>query len=144
LSVRIGSLLGIPIKLHYTLVLAVLLIAWTLAVGFMPQEYPGLSTTEYWIIGIIGAIALFTSVLIHELAHSYVAKSNGLPVKRIDLFIFGGVSEIEEEPRSPSLEFKMAVVGPASSIIIGVAVLVLQYIIKKVNYSKRLTGLLVL
>jgi len=126
LSVKIGSLLGIPVRLHYTLVLAVLLIAWTLAVGYMPAEYPNLSVNEYWVIGVIGAVALFVSVLVHELAHSYVAEKNGLPVKRIVLFIFGGVSEIEEEPKDPVLEFKIAVVGPASSVFLFMAPL--QYI----------------
>lgn len=134
-SVKIGSLLGIPVKLHYTLVLAVLLIAWTLAEGLMPFEYPGLSTIEYWAIGIIGAVGLFTSVLIHELAHSYVAKKNGLPVNRIVLFIFGGVSEIEEEPKNPGLEFKIAVVGPASSISIGIILGLTWYMVGSLGFN---------
>lgn len=119
MSVKIGSIFGVPIKLHYTLVIAVLLIAWTLADGLMPSQYPGLSVTEYWLIGVIGAIALFASVLVHELAHSYVAVRNGLSVNRIVLFIFGGVSETADEPREPGLEFRMSVVGPGSSIVIG-------------------------
>ncbi|MEM3004255.1 MAG: site-2 protease family protein [Candidatus Bathyarchaeia archaeon] len=120
MSVRISSIFGIPVKIHYTLILAVLLISWTLAAGYMPREYPGLSAGEYWTIGIIGSITLFTSVLIHELAHSYVAKRNGLPVRRIVLFIFGGVSEIEAEPKTPNLEFKVSIAGPASSYVIGI------------------------
>jgi Zn-dependent protease len=135
LSVKIGSLFGVPVRLHFTLILAVLLIAWTLAAGFMPAEYPGLSSIQYWVIGIIGAIGLFTSVLIHELAHSYVAKKNGLPVKRIVLFIFGGVSEIEEEPKDPRLEFKMAVVGPASSLAIGVVLFLAWYLLNTFGLS---------
>ncbi len=135
MSVKVGSLLGIPVKLHYTLVLAVLLIAWTLAVGFMPFEYPGLSSIEYWVIGIIGAFGLFTSVLIHELAHSYVAEKNGLPVRRIVLFIFGGVSEIEEEAKNPRLEFKIAVVGPASSILIGIVLGLTWYMVVGLGLS---------
>ena len=131
MSVKIGSLLGIPIRLHYTLVLAVLLIAWTLSVSLSPP----FSSLEAWTIGIVGAIALFTSVLAHELAHSYVAVKNGLPVKRIVLFIFGGVSEIEEEPKSPGVEFKMALVGPASSIIIGVVVMLLWFASTELNLS---------
>jgi len=135
LSMKIGSLLGIPVRLHYTLVLAVLLIAWTLAVGYMPAEYPNLSVNEYWVIGVIGAIALFVSVLVHELAHSYVAEKNGLPVKRIVLFIFGGVSEIEEEPKDPVLEFKIAVVGPASSVFIGIVVWLVWYMLSGLGLS---------
>lgn len=127
MSLRIGKLLGVPIKLHYTLILGVLLIAWTLAVGYLPSEYLGLSSATYWLIGAIGAIVLFASVLVHELAHSYVAKKSGLPVRRIVLFIFGGVSEIEEEPKEAPLEFKMALAGPLTSFVIASALWLLQY-----------------
>ncbi len=114
-------------KLHYTLILAVLLITWTLAIGYLPSEYPGLSSEAYWLIGAIAAIVLFVSVLVHELAHSYVAKKNGLPVKRIVLFIFGGVSEIEEEPNEPGLEFRIALVGPLTSFLLALILWSLQY-----------------
>lgn len=78
MSLRIGRLLGVPVKLHYTLILGVLLIAWTLAVGYLPSEYPGLSSAMYWLIGVIGASVLFASVLVHELAHSCVAKKKAV------------------------------------------------------------------
>ena len=119
MSLRIGKLLGVPVKLHFTLILSVFLIAWTLAGGYLPSEYPGLSSTTYWLIGVISAVTLFISVLLHELAHSYMAKKNGLPVRRIVLFIYGGVSEIEEEPKEASLEFKVALVGPLTSFVIA-------------------------
>jgi len=127
MSLKVGKLLGVPVKLHFTLILGVLLIAWTLAVGYLPSEYPGLSSTTYWLIGAIGAVLLFASVLLHELAHSYVAKRNGLPVRRIVLFIFGGVSEIEEEPKEAVLEFKVALVGPLTSFAIALILWFLQY-----------------
>ena len=128
MSLKIGKLLGVPVKLHYTLILGILLISWTLALGYLPSEYPGLSPTTYWLIGAIGAIVLFTSILVHELAHSYVAKKSGLPVRRIVLFIFGGVSEIQEEPKKASLEFKMALAGPLSSFLIAIVLWLLQYV----------------
>ncbi|MCS7115899.1 MAG: CBS domain-containing protein [Nitrososphaerota archaeon] len=127
MSLRIGKLLGVPVKLHFTLVLAVLLIVWTLAVGYLPSEYPGLSVMTYYLIGVISAFILFTSVLLHELAHSYVAKKNGLPVRRIVLFIFGGVAEIEEEPKEARVEFKMALAGPLTSFAIGLILWILHY-----------------
>ena len=128
MSLKIGRLLGVPIRLHYTLILGVLLITWTLAIGYLPSEYPGLSSATYWLIGVIGASVLFISVLIHELAHSYVAKKSGLPVRRIVLFIFGGVSEIEEEPKEASVEFKIALVGPLTSFAIALVLWLLQYV----------------
>jgi Zn-dependent protease/predicted transcriptional regulator len=88
----------------------------------MPEVKPGLTRTEYWIIGIFGAFTLFISVLLHELAHSFVALKYGLKVHQIMLFIFGGVSYIEEQEEVSKdfrKEFKIAVVGPITSFIIA-------------------------
>jgi len=120
--------LGIPIRIHYTLWLVFLLIAWSLATGYMPSQYKGLSTITYWAIGIVSAFLLFVSVLVHELAHSYVAKKNGLPIARITLFFFGGVSEIREEPKNPSLEVRMAAAGPLTSFAIAAVFGALWYL----------------
>ncbi len=119
LSIRLGKIMGIPVRIHYTLWLVFGLIAWSLADGYMPRQYPGLSTVTYWMIGIASAIILFASVLIHELSHSYIAKKNGLPIGRITLFFFGGVSEMTEEPRDPGLEVRMAAAGPLMSFLIA-------------------------
>lgn len=135
MSLKIGSLLGVPVKLHYTLLLGILLITWTLAAGYLPSEYPGFSLVTYWLIGLIAAGLLFASVLVHELSHSYVAKRSGLPVRRIVLFIFGGVSEIEEEPKEPGLEFKMALIGPITSFILALLLWLLQYGANALNAS---------
>lgn len=135
MSVKVGSLLGIPVRLNYTLVLAVVLIAWSLASDYMPTEYPGLSLGEYWVTGLLGAITLFSSVLVHELAHSYVAKGQGLPVARITLFLFGGVSEIEEEPKSPGQEFRLAVVGPVCSFTIGAVLGLVWFLLNRVRVT---------
>jgi Zn-dependent protease/predicted transcriptional regulator len=119
LSVSLGKIMGIPIRIHYTLWLVFILISWSLAYGYMPSEYPGLSTITYWAIGIASAIVLFVSILVHELSHSYVAKKNGLPIARITLFFFGGVSEMTEEPQNPRLEVRMAAAGPLVSFLIS-------------------------
>jgi Zn-dependent protease len=119
MSVKLGKIMGIPVRIHYTLWVVFLLIAWSLADSYMPHQYPGLSTVTYWTIGIASAIVLFASVLIHELSHSYVAKKNGLPIARITLFFFGGVSEMTEEPKDPGLEVRMAAAGPLMSFLIA-------------------------
>ena len=85
----------------------------------MPHEYPGLGVVTYWAIGIVSAVILFVSILIHELSHSYIAIKNGLPIARITLFFFGGVSEITEEPQEPGLEVRMAAAGPLMSFLIA-------------------------
>ncbi len=119
MSLNIGRIIGIPVRIHYTLWLVLLLIAWSLAEGYMPQHYPGLGVTTYWAIGIVSAIILFVSVFLHELSHSYIAKKNGLPIARITLFFFGGVSEMSEEPKDAALEVRMAAAGPLTSFLIG-------------------------
>ena len=78
-----------------------------------------LELAEYWVMGAITAVMLFVSVLIHELGHSVVAKHYGIPVPRITLFVFGGVSQIAEEPASAGQEFWIAVVGPAVSFALA-------------------------
>jgi len=118
-SVRLGKIMGIPVRIHYTLWLVFILIAWSLAYGYMPRQYPELGVATYWAIGIASAIILFASVLIHELSHSYIAKKNGLPIARITLFFFGGVSEMSEEPQDPGLEVRMAAAGPLMSFLIA-------------------------
>lgn len=116
MSLQIATIKQIPIKLHFSLVLVFFLISWTLAIGIMPQYAPGLGQLNYWIMSVTGTVILFLSVLIHELSHSIVAKSYGIKVRQIMLFIFGGVSDIEEEPKEFKKEFKMAIAGPAVSL----------------------------
>jgi Zn-dependent protease/CBS domain-containing protein len=128
-SLRIGKIFGIDIYIHISWVIILVLLTWSLAVGWFPVLYHGFSAITYWILGFIAAILLFVSVLLHELAHSVVARARGLPVKNITLFIFGGVSNIEKEPGSPGIEFQMAVVGPLTSLLIGALALVLFYLL---------------
>jgi Zn-dependent protease/predicted transcriptional regulator len=85
----------------------------------MPQVFPGLGVYHYWITGIFSAVILFISVLVHELAHSIISLRYGVKVHQIILFIFGGVSDIKEEPKDYSKEFKIAIVGPLASFILA-------------------------
>ncbi len=119
MSVNTGKILAIPIRIHWTLWLVFLLIAWSLADGYLPSVYPSFNAATDWAIGIVSAILLFISVLLHELSHSYIAKKNGLPITRITLFFFGGVSEMGEEPKDPGLEVRMAAAGPLTSFAIA-------------------------
>jgi Zn-dependent protease len=120
LSVQIAKVKGIPIKLHFTLAIVFALIAWTLAVNYMPLFYPDLPESAYWTMGILGAIILFISVLLHELSHSMVAKRYGYKVRQIILFVFGGVSDIRDEPKEEyRKEFTIAIVGPLSSFALA-------------------------
>jgi Zn-dependent protease/CBS domain-containing protein len=119
LSFQIAKVKGIPVRLHFTLIIVFLLIAWTLATNFMPQYFPNLAPIQYWIMGIAGAIVLFVSVFLHELMHSIVALRYGMKVRQIILFIFGGVSDIQEETKDFRKEFRIAAAGPVASFVIA-------------------------
>jgi len=118
-SLRLGRIAGIEIGVHYTWLLAFVIIVWSLARDFFPYNYPGWGLGTYWIIGTLAALMLFVSVLLHELAHSLVAQARGLPVSSITLFIFGGISNLQEEPKSPGIEFAVAIVGPLTSLMLA-------------------------
>jgi Zn-dependent protease/predicted transcriptional regulator len=142
LSVKLGRIMGIPVRIHYTMWFVFILIAWSLAVGYMPSQYPGLGVATYWAIGIASAVILFGSVLIHELSHSYIAKKNGLPIGRITLFFFGGVSEMTEEPQDPGLEVRMAAAGPLMSFLIAAVLGFLWYLVGIVKAPVAVTATL--
>ena len=124
-ALSLFRLAGITVRVHYTWFLAFLLVAWTVPRVLFPVGYPGWTETTYWIVGSVAALLLFGSVLFHEFAHSFVARSRGLRVDSITLFIFGGAAVLRSEPRRPSDEFLIAGVGPASSLLLAVIFFVL-------------------
>jgi len=126
-TIPLFKVFGIQINLDYSWFVVFLLITVTLAAGYFPHAYPGLNTFLYWIAGAISAVLLFASVLLHELSHSLVALHYGIPVKEINLFIFGGVALIEEEAPSPKIEFQIAIAGPICSFILGTIFLIIAY-----------------
>ncbi|MBI2955622.1 MAG: site-2 protease family protein [Chloroflexi bacterium] len=132
-SFRLGNIFGIDIGIHYTWLFVFALVTWSLAALVFPQTFQGWSTAAYWTVGAIAALLLFVSVLVHELAHSLVAKREGLPVASITLFIFGGVSNIQKEATRPRDEFLMAFVGPLSSLVIGVVMTILALLLSNAN-----------
>jgi Zn-dependent protease/CBS domain-containing protein len=118
-TIPIGRVLGIPIDLDYSWFLIAALVTWMLAVSYYPVELKGGTNVEYWLMGAVTAVLFFASIVIHELAHSWVALRYKIPVHRITLFIFGGVSQIAGEPPSAGSEFLIAVVGPLTSFALA-------------------------
>jgi Zn-dependent protease len=115
-GLRLGKLIGIPIELHLSWFLVFGLLTWSLATGLLPQEYPELSGPALWALGAVTSILFFGSVLAHELGHAVLALRNQVPVRRITLFIFGGVAQIEKEPPTAGAEFRIAIAGPLVSL----------------------------
>jgi len=109
-SFQIGKLFGIPLKIHVTFLLLLVVIA------FVPAQGSGLGGLS----GVLFIVALFACVVIHELAHSLMARRYGVPVRHIILLPIGGISMMERMPDDPHQEFNVAVVGPLTSV--GIAV----------------------
>jgi len=118
-SITLFKILGFTVRVDASWLIIAFLIVWTLAVGLFPSYYPGLSGSTYWTMGIVGAVGLFLSILFHEFWHSFVARRYGLPINGITLFVFGGVSEMTEEPQTPGVELIMAIAGPLSSFFLA-------------------------
>ncbi|MBD0300130.1 MAG: hypothetical protein ICV82_07740, partial [Nitrososphaera sp.] len=136
MSLQVARVKGIPIKLHFTLAIVFALIAWTLAVNYMPLFYPDLPQSAYWTMGILGGIILFISVLLHELSHSMVAIRYGFKVRQIILFVFGGVSDIQDEPREDyKKEFTLAIVGPISSFALAGLFAIVWFVLIQVGIT---------
>ncbi len=111
-ALNVGKVFGIQLRLHYT---------WFIIFIFLTAllVFPHWLSPLWWVAGIVTCILFFASVVAHELAHSLVGRANGIPIKSITLFIFGGVAQMTREATSPSAEFKMAAAGPACSLVIG-------------------------
>ncbi|SIT87773.1 Zn-dependent protease (includes SpoIVFB) [Yoonia rosea] len=118
-AIRLFNVGGFEIKLDPSWFLIAALITWTLATQYFPLTLPGLADTSYVFLAVFAMLGFFTSLLLHELAHSVVARSYGVRIKGITLFLFGGVAELETEVPSAKVEFRVAIAGPAMSIVLG-------------------------
>ncbi|MCX7739045.1 MAG: site-2 protease family protein [Hydrogenothermaceae bacterium] len=132
-SYPIFTVFGTTVNIDISWLFAFILISFSLAEGFFPSLYPNLPAFQYWLVATVSAVFLFLSVLLHELSHSLVAIKHGIPVKDIYLFIFGGVALIEQEPKHPSVEFKVAIAGPIMSFFLAGMFFSFAYIYPKDN-----------
>ena len=116
---RIATIAGIPISLDYSWFIIFFLLSWSLGASYFPSQFPGWPTWQYWAIGALATILLFLSVLLHEFGHAAAARRFHIQVGEITLFIFGGVAQLRDEPKSPASEFWIAVAGPVVSLLLG-------------------------
>ncbi len=124
--VPLGKISGIPLGLDYSWFFVFALLTWTLAAGYFPSEFHGWSASTYWAMGVLTTILLFACVLLHELGHAVVALRFQVPVRRITLFIFGGIAQIGAEPPNAWAEFLIAVAGPIVSLALAALFAVMQ------------------
>lgn len=118
-EIGLFKIFGVEIAIDYSWFWIFLLITFSFAASYLPAFAPGKTAFLYVVFGLIGSFLFFLSIILHELTHTLIARKNDLPVKRITLFIFGGASNLTEEPKSPAIEFKMAIAGPISSAVIA-------------------------
>lgn len=119
-GLRLGSLAGVAIFVDWSLLIIFGLIVVSLGAGLLPTWHPDWSGTLRWSMAVAAAVLFFASVLLHELAHALMGRAHGGSVPRITLFVFGGVSQLEREPEGWRGELLMALVGPLTSIALGV------------------------
>jgi Zn-dependent protease/predicted transcriptional regulator len=155
-SFRIGRLFGIPILIHYTFILVIPLFAWiigsqiALTAGMLHEIYQVQVDTTLitgglipYLLGTIVALGLFGGVLVHELAHSLVARYKGIRINSITLMIFGGIASMEEGVPDPKAELPMALVGPITSLVVGLVCSGIVYVIPAFTSSSAVGGVLV-
>jgi Zn-dependent protease/CBS domain-containing protein len=119
-SIRLGRIAGIAVGLNFSVFVIVAILVFGLAAGRFPAVYPGRSVAAYVVAAVVAALLFFLSLLAHELAHAVVARRNGVEVDGITLWLFGGVARLRSEPRTPGADFRIAVVGPLTSVALAV------------------------
>jgi Zn-dependent protease/predicted transcriptional regulator len=119
-NIRIFKLWGIPVEINMSWILVLMFMTWTFATSYYPFYFPDtFQAAELWILGFVTAILLFLSILMHEFSHSLIASRNGMPIKKITLFMFGGVAQMERDVDSPVQELKTATAGPVMTVVLA-------------------------
>jgi Zn-dependent protease/CBS domain-containing protein len=128
-SLRIFTVMGIPVRVHFSWLIIFGLITWSLSSFYFPKAAPELPALSYWVGGSVAALLLFVSVAFHELSHSFVARRYRISIVSITIFIFGGVAQMKGEPPSPQAEFRIAVAGPLSSFFLSLLFSFLHFLV---------------
>ncbi len=118
-AVKVFSFFGFDIKIDPSWLLIAALITWALSTSYFPKDIPGLSYAEYMFMGLVAMALFFVSLVLHEFGHAIIAHLHNVKVSAITLFVFGGVAELESEPRSAKSEFWIAVAGPVVSLVLS-------------------------
>jgi Zn-dependent protease/CBS domain-containing protein len=125
-TVSFGRILGIRVGANWSVLIIATLLAFGLAVGALPEAAPDYQAGVYWVAAVLAALVFFASLLAHELAHALVARRAGMPVEGITLWALGGVSKLGDDAPDAGTEFRVAIVGPATSLLLAVTFFVLN------------------
>lgn len=119
-TVRLGTIRGMHVGVHWSVLAIWGLLTWSLAVTLLPEEAPGQGTVAYWLAAGTGAVVLLGCLLAHELSHALAAGRSGVPTESITLWALGGVAALGKEPPTPRSAFAISIVGPLTSVGLGV------------------------
>ncbi len=139
-SFRLGYIFGWEIRVDLSWFLIFFLILWSLSAMVFPANYPDLRNITYLIMGVVGTVLFFASLIAHELAHSLVAQAKGIPVEGITLFVFGGIARTRMDAETPGDEFQIAVVGPVVSLILAGLFALMGWFSHNLGWSLVVTG----
>lgn len=142
-TIRLGRVSGVPVGIHWSVLVIGWLIAWSLAGARLPDAHPGASDGVYWLVGAVASGLFLGSLLAHELAHAVVANRFGVKVEGITLWLFGGVAQLGSEAKTAAIDFKIAVVGPATSAVASATFGVLALILDAVSGDGRNSAIVV-
>lgn len=120
-DIPLGRIAGVRIGLNWSVLLIAAVYVLILAQNEFPNAYPGLNTVTYWVAGLAGALLFFGSLLFHEMAHALAARREKIEVRGITLWLLGGFTEMSEEPATPGAQFRVAIAGPLSNFLLGLA-----------------------
>ncbi len=141
-TIRLGKVFGIEIGFNWSLLFIFGLVAWTLAATVLPFDVHGQSAIAYWVTGVVGAVVFYLCLLAHELSHALVAQWKGVKVAGITLWLFGGVSQLEGEPKSAQSEALITVVGPLTSFAVALLAFLLAIVGAAAGAPPLITDLL--
>lgn len=130
-SIRIATVAGIPVGIHPLWLLIVGLITWSLAVGYFPERIDDVQPGVAWALGLISALLLFASVVLHEFGHAITAQRYGMKVDGIDLWLLGGVAKMRGGPDKPRHEIGYALAGPAVTLVVAVTFAVVAVVLSR-------------
>ncbi|OBF10140.1 zinc metalloprotease [Mycobacterium sp. ACS4054] len=114
-AIPLGRIAGFPVNLHWSVLVILWLFTWSLA-STLPSSVGGYSPVAYWAAGACGALVLLASLVAHELAHAVVARRAGVPVGSVTLWLFGGVTTLGGEAKTPAAALRIAIAGPVTSL----------------------------
>jgi Zn-dependent protease len=120
-SFRLGRIAGVEIGINWSWAVVFALISWSLSAGVFPSQNPGLAQGTYTVMGVVAALLFFVSLLAHEMGHAVTARREGMEIDGITLWLFGGVARFKGMFPSAGAELRIALAGPAVTLVIGVA-----------------------